>query len=270
MKSFKGDWKIIRISYNSGPGIARKIGMQNCNGKYIQFIDSDDEALPNKISEQLKTLESNKELLMTYGTTLVGEKDENMVILGRTNKAKQKIAPLFPYNVYWTTSSILWRKEYISEDSWFPLFGSEDLLFEFLNGLMDYPIAHTPSAEPILKKWLHPKNISNQIATDYLYQMEILKCFDIIYEKVKEAKQLSQLKIVAELYRSKIMFFLVHRRYNEAHYCIYMYKNLTEEKFSIEKLAFLFSRIFSIRRVYKILRKYYWFEKKIKNITLNF
>ena len=112
MKSFKGDWKIIRISYNSGPGIARKVGMQNCNGKYIQFIDSDDEALPNKISEQLKTLESNKELLMTYGTTLVGKKDEEMVILGRTNKTKQKIAPLFPYNVYWTTSSILWRKEY--------------------------------------------------------------------------------------------------------------------------------------------------------------
>ena len=194
LKSFKGDWKIIRISYNSGPGIARKIGMQNCNGKYIQFIDSDDEALPNKISEQLKTLESNKELLMTYGTTLVGEKDENMVILGRTNKAKQKIAPLFPYNVYWTTSSILWRKEYISEDSWFPLFGSEDLLFEFLNGLMDYPIKHTPSAEPILKKWVHPKNISNQIATDYLYQMEILKCFDIIYEKVKEEKTIFTVK----------------------------------------------------------------------------
>ena len=157
LKSFKGDWKIIRISYNSGPGIARKVGMQNCNGKYIQFIDSDDEALPNKISEQLKTLESNKELLMTYGTTLVGEKDENMVILGRTNKAKQKIAPLFPYNVYWTTSSILWRKEYISEDSWFPLFGSEDLLFEFLNGLMDYPIAHTPSARAYFKKMVTSK-----------------------------------------------------------------------------------------------------------------
>ena len=264
LRSFSGDWKIIRISYNSGPGIARKIGMQNSDGKFIQFLDSDDEALPNKISEQVKTLESNKKLLMTYGTTLVGKEDENMVILGRTNKIKQKIAPLFPYYVYWTTSSVMWRREYISADSWLPLFGSEDLLFEFLNGLMDYPIAHTPSAEPILKKWVHPKNISNQIATDYLYQMEILKCFDIIYEKIKETKQLSQLKIVAELYRSKIMFFLVHRRYNEAHYCIYMYKNITEEKISVEKLAFLFSRIFSIRRVYKILRKYYWLEKKIK------
>ena len=265
LKSFRGDWKIIRISYNSGPGIARKVGMHNCNGKYIQFIDSDDEALPNKISEQVRTLENNKELLMTYGTTLVGKEEENMQILGKTNKIKQKIAPLFPYNVYWTTSSILWRKEYISENSWFPLFGSEDLLFEFLNGLMDYPIMHTPSEQPILKKWVHPKNISNEIATDYLYQMEILKCFDIIYEKTNEEQQSSELKIIAELYRSKIMFFLVHRRYNEAHYCLYMHKKMIGAKFSIENLAFLFSRVFSIRRVYKILRMYYWLEKKIKN-----
>ena len=48
-----------------------------------------------------------------------------------------------------------------------------------------------------------------------------------------------------------------------------MYKNLTEEKFSIEKLAFLFSRIFSIKRYIKCLRKYYWIEKKIKN-QINF
>lgn len=264
LKSFNGDWKIIRISYNSGPGIARKVGMANCNGEYIQFIDSDDEALPNKISEQVKTLESNKALLMTYGTTLVGEEDKNMVLLGRTNKIKQKIAPLFPYYVYWTTSSMLWRKEYISDNYWFPLFGSEDLLFEFLNGLNDHPIIHTPSKKPILKKWVHPENISKHIATDYLYQMEILKCYDIIHEKIKEKKLFSMFKMVAELYRGKIMFFLVHRRYNEAKYCIDMYADLSKDKFSIEKLAFLFSKIFSIRRIFIILRKYYWLKKKIK------
>ena len=60
LKFFKGDWKIIRINYNSGPGIARKVGMENCNGKYIQFIDSDDEPLPDKISAQVNILEKNK------------------------------------------------------------------------------------------------------------------------------------------------------------------------------------------------------------------
>ena len=64
-------------------------------------------------------------------------------------------------------------ERYISEESWFPLFGSEDLLFEFLNGLLDYPIVHTPSDEPLLK-WLHSENISKNIESNYAYQMEIL------------------------------------------------------------------------------------------------
>ena len=95
--------------------------------------------------------------------------------------------------------------------------------------------------------------------------MEILKCFDIIYEKVKEEKQLSQLKIVAELYKSKIMFFLVHRKYNEANYCISMYMKIAEKRISIEKTAYYFSQIFSKAKVYRILRMYYWLQKKIKN-----
>ena len=47
--------------------------MQNCNGKYIQFIDSDDEPFPNKISSQVEVLEKNKNLLMTYGTVIIGK-----------------------------------------------------------------------------------------------------------------------------------------------------------------------------------------------------
>ena len=262
--SFEGSWKILRVSYNSGPGIARKIGMENCNGKYIQFIDSDDEPLPNKILEQVKILESNQKLLMTYGTTIIGKREDRMTILGQTNKEKDRISPLFPYQLYWTTSSILWRRSYISKDSWFPFFGSEDLLFEFLNGLLDYPIAHTPSEMPLLKKWIHPENISNNIASDYLYQMEILKCYDIILKKIIEKNLSSQKKIIAQLYKDKIMFFLVYRRYNEANYCIYMYQKLINKKISIEILAFTFSKWFSIRKTYKVLRMYYWFRKKLK------
>tara|TARA_B100000427_G_scaffold328603_1_gene342134 strand:- start:459 stop:2198 length:1740 start_codon:yes stop_codon:yes gene_type:complete len=264
LKQFNGRWKILGVSYNSGPGIARKIGMENCNGEYIQFIDSDDEPMPNKIYEQVKLLESNQKLLMTYATTIIGKRKDKMAILGKTNKEKHTIYPIFPYEVYWTTSSILWRESYISKHSWFPLFGSEDLLFEFLNGLMDYPIAHTPSDKPLLKKWLHPKNISNDIASDYLYQMEILKCYDIILEKINEQNLFSQKKIIAELYKNKIMFFLVYRRYNEANYCIQMYNKLTDKKFSIEILALSFSKWFSIRQSYRLLRMYYWFIKKVK------
>ena len=50
--------------------------------------------------------------------------------------------------------------------------------------------------------------------------MEILKCYDIIYKKLKHNKKDPQLKAIGELYKDKIMFFLVQRRYNEADYCI--------------------------------------------------
>ena len=70
---------------------------------------------------------------------------------------------------------------------------------------------------------------------------------------------------MAELYKDKIMFFLVHRRYNEADYCIKVYKELAIRKLTIENIAFLFAKLFSMRRVYKILRIYYWLRKIIKN-----
>ncbi|WP_235836010.1 glycosyltransferase family 2 protein [Acetivibrio thermocellus] len=41
-----------RIKYllnngNKGPGAARNFGINNCNGKYIAFLDSDDQWLKN-------------------------------------------------------------------------------------------------------------------------------------------------------------------------------------------------------------------------------
>ena len=73
--------------------------------------------------------------------------------------------------------------------------------------------------------------------------MEILKCYDIIYQTLKHNKSfLSQLNTMAELYKDKIMFFLVHRRYNEADYCVKIYKELSIKKLTIENIAFLLQK----------------------------
>ena len=106
LKAFEGEWKIIRINYNSGPGIARKVGMQNCNGKYIQFIDSDDEPSPIKLVHKLKFLKKQKFVNDIWNSNW-WKNEEDMRILGKTNVNKKKIDPLFPYYVFWTTSSIL-------------------------------------------------------------------------------------------------------------------------------------------------------------------
>ena len=63
----------------------------------------------------------------------------------------------------------------------------------------------------------------------------------------------------------KIMFFLIQRRYNEANYCINMFQQISHRKLSVENIAFLFTKMFSKRKVYRLLRMYYWIGKKIKN-----
>lgn len=45
---------------NEGVSSARNLGIKKAKGKYISFIDSDDEWLPNKIEHQINILEENK------------------------------------------------------------------------------------------------------------------------------------------------------------------------------------------------------------------
>lgn len=49
--------RLLKQSINSGAGAARNLGMRNAAGKYIAFLDSDDEWLPEKLEYQVKALE---------------------------------------------------------------------------------------------------------------------------------------------------------------------------------------------------------------------
>jgi glycosyltransferase involved in cell wall biosynthesis len=46
-------FRIIDLEENRGPAKARNVGIDNASGEYIAFLDSDDEFLPEKISDQL-------------------------------------------------------------------------------------------------------------------------------------------------------------------------------------------------------------------------
>lgn len=57
------DKRIISVfnKENIGGALSRNEGIKISNGKYIAFLDDDDEYMPNKISEQLKIFEESKD-----------------------------------------------------------------------------------------------------------------------------------------------------------------------------------------------------------------
>ena len=56
LRSLPCELKVLRQE-NSGPARARNLGLRHCTGEYVQFLDSDDLLLKNKIEHQLRHLE---------------------------------------------------------------------------------------------------------------------------------------------------------------------------------------------------------------------
>lgn len=70
----KDDIKIVRHEKNSGLSAARNTGLDHSDGKYIYFMDSDDEIIPNCISLHYNKIVSSHADFTVAATKLVGAK----------------------------------------------------------------------------------------------------------------------------------------------------------------------------------------------------
>ena len=60
----KANFQNIKYIYQNNHGVssARNIGIENAYGDWVAFLDWDDEWLPNKLYEQVKSIESNPKM----------------------------------------------------------------------------------------------------------------------------------------------------------------------------------------------------------------
>jgi glycosyltransferase involved in cell wall biosynthesis len=102
--------RLIKSHKNFGPSHARNIGISAASGKYIAFLDSDDEFLPEKISKQLDLMLLSNDNMSHTSYTKESSNKEEVVHSGRQGG---NIARKLMYQCSIATPTVMIKKEYL-------------------------------------------------------------------------------------------------------------------------------------------------------------
>lgn len=134
-KNLYADKITVYFEAKKGACAARNLGLQQAKGEWIQFLDADDEILPDKITNQLKLIYNDASVLILEGYTNI-----KTDIYGRTETSVINIADDIWVGLIKTklglTSANLWKRSAVIEvGGWDETLSSSqeyDLLFRII------------------------------------------------------------------------------------------------------------------------------------------
>lgn len=105
----------IKKEDSKGGNHARNVGISASNGKYIAFLDDDDMWAPTKIEKQVKLMENNPDMVLSYcGHKKVYENGKNILSIPFDEFVGNLSDKVFTM-VFCTTSMILIRKSILEK-----------------------------------------------------------------------------------------------------------------------------------------------------------
>ncbi len=151
---------------NKGPAYARNIGLENAEGKYVTFLDSDDQIYPNALDKILAKLEEeNIEIL--YPIIHFFDEKDNLLERSKVEKDSKITTGLLQERR--TLPATFYRRQIVG-DIRFPeeVLVGEDTVF---NALVQSKAKHVSFAEiPYYKYLVRPNSLSKKAITEEGYQ----------------------------------------------------------------------------------------------------
>lgn len=195
---------IIKHEQNMGGSVARNTGIYAAKGEYIAFLDSDDEWLPNKLSEQMKIIRKDKEVGMVYTNYYLVDQDTNKIMSLYTNKHINNVLyNLLFCNFIGSTSTILVKK-----DCMMKICGFDANLPSCQDWDIYIRIAHLYKIvgidEPLIKYYIHNNSITGS-------QEKSLMGHEIVLNKILEIAENSS------IYKNKLNKIKAVHTFNLAH-----------------------------------------------------
>lgn len=113
----------FQTEMNSGPSVARNMGVQASSGDWIAFLDADDEWLPDKLKVQNKLINENKDIKWCGSNYLLDDGVRRHPAVNPKKVARESDGPGYFNNYFrarvrrncyiWTTTLVIQREVFI-------------------------------------------------------------------------------------------------------------------------------------------------------------
>ena len=177
--------KLIILEKNSGaPAHPKNIGIKEAKGKFVAFLDSDDEWLPEKLNKQLVLFGKNKKLgFVSCNAFIINKrknKRQNKKIEYRTPRSNNYFISLLETDIICSSSSVVIRKDILDEVGCFDnkiIIGEDQDMWIRISQKYDFDFV----SEPLLKYYIHQNNTMKIISN-----LRKAKDIEYIFQKYKK------------------------------------------------------------------------------------
>jgi glycosyltransferase involved in cell wall biosynthesis len=163
LSSLRGPDLIVLTQRNQGPAAARNAGIRQAAGKWIAFLDADDEWLPGKLAAQMKTLEEEPSSAFSY-TDAIRRSGRAGERLSRPRRDAGDIFWGLISGPQFVMDSVLVRRECFDEAG---LFDPELRMGEdwdmWLRLADQYSSCYVPQALALCNEWNEPARYSSNL-----------------------------------------------------------------------------------------------------------